>query len=225
VATPDDLDRLVTELGLPSSDRSGTTTNALDRWLSVLVQRRGSDLFLVAGSPPALRIGGAVTPLGEGPLDGDGIEAAVLPILHAKAVHSYKTNGSADISLRRQGLGRFRLNLHRERGRPAATIRALPTKPPSLAELGLPEQVAQLTRLPHGLVLVGGATGSGKTTTVAALINDINLRDAKHIITIEDPIEYEHAHHRSVTFPRHYVRHFGRHQTSSSSVRCATLKP
>jgi twitching motility protein PilT len=94
--------------------------------------------------------------------------------------------------------GRFRVNLHRERGRAAATIRALPAMPPRLSELGLPPQVEQITRLHHGLVLVGGATGSGKTTTVAALVNEINRRDAKHIITIEDPIEFEHAHQHSV---------------------------
>jgi twitching motility protein PilT len=90
------------------------------------------------------------------------------------------------------------VNLHRERGRAAATIRLLPASPPLLAELGLPVQVELVTRLPHGLVLVGGPTGSGKTTTVAALVNEINRRDARHIITIEDPIEYEHAHQHSV---------------------------
>ena len=139
-----------------------------------------------------------MTPLAEDPLDGDAIEAAVLSSLHPQALQSYRSIGSADVSLRRAGLGRFRLNLHRERGRAAVTIRALPAAPPVLADLGFPPQVEQLTRLHHGLVLVGGATGSGKTTTVAALVNEINQRDAKHIVTIEDPIEYEHSHHRSV---------------------------
>ena len=152
----------------------------------------------MAGFPPAIRLNGVVTPLREEPLAGDEIEAAVLPSLHAQALQSYRTIGSADVSLRRAELGRFRVNLHRERGRPAATIRALPVKPPSLADLGFPPQVELLTRLHHGLVLVGGATGSGKTTTVAALVNEINRRDAKHIITIEDPIEYEHPHQQSV---------------------------
>jgi twitching motility protein PilT len=90
------------------------------------------------------------------------------------------------------------VNLHRERGRAAASIRALPLHPPQLAELGLPASVEQLTRLPHGLVLVGGPTGSGKSTTVAALVDAINRRDARHIVTIEDPIEYEHPHLRSI---------------------------
>jgi twitching motility protein PilT len=194
---PEDLDRLVGELGAWSPPDAGDTTT-LDRWLTILIERGAADLFLVAGFPPAIRLHGVVTPLAEDPLDGDDIEATVLPSLHAHALKAYKVAGSGDVSLCKPGLGRFRLNLHRERGRPAATIRALPTRPPQLAELGFPPQVEQLTRLPHGLVLVGGATGSGKTTTVAALVNEINRRDAKHIITIEDPIEYEHPHHRSV---------------------------
>jgi twitching motility protein PilT len=170
----------------------------LDRWLNELVKQAASDLFLVAGSPPAVRINGAVKVLSHPALDGDDISSAVLGSVHPSALKRFEETGSADISLRRSGLGRFRLNIHRERGRPAVTIRALPTKPPVLAELGLPPQVERLTHLPHGLVLVGGATGSGKTTTVAALVNDINRREAKHIITIEDPIEYEHPHLHSI---------------------------
>jgi twitching motility protein PilT len=122
----------------------------------------------------------------------------VLPALAVHAVQQYRTQGSTDFSLRYQGLGRFRINLHHERGRPAAAIRALPPRPPRLSELGLPENILALTRIPYGLVLVGGPTGSGKTTTLAALVNEINRRDAKHIITIEDPIEYEHPQLRSI---------------------------
>jgi twitching motility protein PilT len=92
------------------------------------------------------------------------------------------------------GLGRFRINLHHERGRPAATIRALPTRVPGLASLNLPSGVEMLSRVPHGLVVIGGATGSGKSTTLAAVVHEINRRDRRHIVTIEDPIEYEHAH-------------------------------
>ena len=91
-------------------------------------------------------------------------------------------------------LGRFRINLHHERGRAAAAIRRLPTSVPRLQSLNLPSGVEAITRLTRGLVLVGGHTGAGKTTTMAALVNEINHRDARHIITIEDPIEYEHTH-------------------------------
>jgi twitching motility protein PilT len=118
--------------------------------------------------------------------------------LPAHAAAYYRANGLADASIRRGAGVRFRINLHRERGRAAASIRLLPARPPQLAELNLPPSVEALTRLPHGLVLIGGATGSGKSTTVAALVDLINRRDAKHIVTIEDPIEYEHTHHRSV---------------------------
>jgi twitching motility protein PilT len=172
--------------------------DSLERWLRELVSRGAADLFLVAGFAPAIRLNGVVTPMPEPPLEGEAIEAAVLPMLHPQALERYRNDGAADVSLRRTGLGRFRVNLHRERGRAAATIRALPAQPPLLSDLGLPPQVEQITRLHHGLVLVGGATGSGKTTTVAALVNEINRRDAKHIITIEDPIEFEHAHQQSV---------------------------
>src|SRR5262249_32816016 len=95
-------------------------------------------------------------------------------------------------------LGRFRINLHHERGRTAAAIRRLPAVVPRLASLHLPPTIDALSRLARGLVLVGGPTGSGKTTTLAALVNEINCREARHIITIEDPIEYEHQHRRSL---------------------------
>ncbi len=174
------------------------TPDSLERWLRVMVARGAADLFLVTGFAPSIRLNGLVTPIPDPPLEGDAIEAAVLPTLHPQALAQYRKDGSADVSLRQPGLGRFRINVHRERGRPAATIRALPATPPVLSALELPPQVEQITRLHHGLVLVGGATGSGKTTTVAGLVNEINRRDAKHIITIEDPIEYEHAHQQSV---------------------------
>jgi twitching motility protein PilT len=90
------------------------------------------------------------------------------------------------------------MNLHRERGRAAAAIRALPTRIPKLADLRFTHEIGMLTSLPRGLVIIGGPTGSGKTTTLAAIVAEINGRDARHIITVEDPIEYEHSHLRSV---------------------------
>ena len=170
----------------------------LHRWLDTLVNQNGSDLFLVVGVPAAIRVGGNVLRLDEEPLEAAAIEAAVLSALSPQAVQKYRIDGYADASLRLDRLGRFRINLHHERGRPAATIRSLPLTPPRLSELALPTNILSLTRLPYGLVLVGGPTGSGKTTTLAALVNEINRRDAKHIITIEDPIEYEHPQQKSI---------------------------
>jgi twitching motility protein PilT len=192
-----ELDKLVAELNSSGPGRS-IDLGRLEDWLSVLRARGASDLYLVAGVPPSVRINGVVRPLDEPPLDGEDIEDAVLPALPAHAAEQYRRRGTADASLRRSGRGRFRVNLHRERGRAAASIRALPINPPQLSELRLPPGVEALTNLTHGLVLVGGPTGSGKTTTVAALVDAISRREAKHIVTIEDPIEYEHSHHRSV---------------------------
>jgi twitching motility protein PilT len=178
-----------------SEDR---TDAPLKHWLGELVSRNGSDLLLVAEAPAAVRVEGSLWAIQEGTLSGDEIEAMVLPALAEHARQAYQQQGIADSSYRVEGLGRFRINLHRERGRAAATVRALPSKIPALEELRLPAGVAALARLQRGLVIIGGATGSGKTTTLAALVNEINQRDARHIVTIEDPIEYEHTHNRSL---------------------------
>jgi twitching motility protein PilT len=197
---PDDLDDLVTELnaGVPRAIPSSHETARLRSWLEYVVERGASDLLLVAGAPPSLRVDGAVTPLLEAPLGSEEIEETVLAALPPHARRQYETRRIADASLRTRDHGRFRINLHHERGRAAAAIRRLPSIVPRLGSLGLPAGVEALTRLPRGLVLVGGPTGSGKSTTLAALVNEINLRDPRHIITIEDPVEYEHPHRRSI---------------------------
>lgn len=199
--TPDEeIDRLIDELaqsaGTPAPGPADDTPLLV--WLEELVKRGGSDLLLVAGAPASIRIEGQVHPLADEMLDGDDVEAAVLPALPTHARQAYRAGGIADASYRVPGLGRFRVNLHRERGRSAAAIRALPARPPRLAELNLPPGVEQLSSLPRGLVLIGGPTGAGKSTTLAALVEEINRRDRRHIVTIEDPIEFEHPHRRSV---------------------------
>ena len=163
-----------------------------------MVDAGGSDLLLVSGAPPCLRIEGRIRALAEDALDGGLVEASVLPALPDHARRSYEGGGVADASYAIPSVGRFRINLHRQQGRPAAAIRALPTRVPRLADLGLPPSVEGLSRLPHGLVLIGGPTGSGKSTTLAALVAEINAREPRHILTIEDPIEYVHAHETSI---------------------------
>ena len=211
----DELDALVDALnaGLPAAKPTtlggpagnGPTRSAADdpkafrlnEWLREMVLRRGSDLLLVANARPCVRIDGAVVPLDserDGPMNGEDIAVAVFPALAPHARRNYRELGVADSSYRVAELGRFRINLHHERGRPAAAIRRLPASVPRLHTLSLPPAVEAISRLTRGLVLVGGHTGAGKTTTMAALVNEINQRDARHIITIEDPIEYEHSH-------------------------------
>jgi twitching motility protein PilT len=172
---------------------------SLEGWLRILVDRGGSDLFLIAGLSPSIRVAGKIQFLSEEPpLEAATIENAFMRSLAPSAVQRYRTSGSTDFSLRCEGIGRFRVNLHHERGRPAAAVRALPARPPRLSELNLPSNILNLTKLPHGLVLVGGPTGSGKSTTLAAMVDEINRREARHIVTIEDPVEYEHSHQRSL---------------------------
>ncbi|HZQ93986.1 MAG TPA: PilT/PilU family type 4a pilus ATPase [Candidatus Sulfotelmatobacter sp.] len=180
------------------SGESRGERSLLKGWLEQLVAGNGSDLLLVSDAPAAIRQEGVLSTVGAGPLSGDEIEAAVLPTLAPHAREEYQQYGIADSSYRVEGLGRFRINLHRERGRAAATVRALPSRVPSLEELRLPAGVGALAKLQRGLVIIGGATGSGKTTTLAALVNEINRETSRHIVTIEDPIEYEHQHKRSV---------------------------
>jgi len=200
----DNIDQLIAELhastsaGVPVTGPATGDTTRLERWLRILADAGGSDLLLVAGAPPSIRVDGRVRPLAEGPLDGLEIEESMLPALAPHARRIYRQAQIADGSFRVHGLGRFRINLHRERGRAAVAVRALPARVPRLASLNLPPSVELITRLPRGLVLIGGPTGSGKTTTLAAIVDEINRRDARHIVTIEDPIEYEHAHHAGV---------------------------
>ncbi|HUN62065.1 MAG TPA: PilT/PilU family type 4a pilus ATPase [Candidatus Sulfotelmatobacter sp.] len=193
-----ELNRLVQELNEGRDPADAAATARLDQWLTVLVQKGGSDLLLVDAAPPCIRVQGEVRKIEANTLDGAEIEAAVLPALSRHALQMYREQSITDASYRIEEVGRFRINLHRERGRAAAAIRALPTRVPALAELHLPAAVANLAHLPRGLVLIGGPAGSGKSTTLSALIHEMNTREARHIVTIEDPIEYEHTHVRSV---------------------------
>ena len=197
----DDLDRLVSELNLltPGSSKSSALDSAaLESWLRRVRDADGSDLLLVAGAAPVVRASGKLTRLSEVTLSGEEIEAAVFPVVAPRLQERYRAGDAVDLAFKISGLGRFRMNLHRERGHAAAAIRALPMKIPRLADLRFSHDIGILSTLPRGLVLIGGPTGSGKTTTMASLIAAINEREARHVITVEDPIEYDHPHHRSI---------------------------
>ena len=197
----DDLDKLVSDLQLISQERSvpvASDSPDLADWLRQVREQDGSDLLLVASLPPLARIKGQMSRLIGDILSGENIENAVSPVVPSRLRERYRDGEAIDVGFTLKGLGRFRMNLHRERGRPAAAIRALPTRIPRVADLHFTHDIALLAELPRGLVLVCGPTGSGKTTTLAALIAEINNKHARHIVTVEDPIEYEHSHGRSV---------------------------
>ena len=207
----DDLDRLVSELNLLGPSDGAAEAAPYDQaladshsallasWLQrVRDEDGGSDLLLVAGSPPIVRAPGRLVRISSDPLGSEDIETAVRSSVSPRLIERYRAGHAVDLAFRLPGLGRFRMNLHRERGRAAASIRALPLRIPGLADLHFSHDIGLLAALPRGLVLIGGPTGSGKTTTLAALVAAINERVQRHIITVEDPIEYEHPHGRSL---------------------------
>ncbi|HEV8579369.1 MAG TPA: PilT/PilU family type 4a pilus ATPase [Thermoanaerobaculia bacterium] len=181
----------------------------LDRLLAGLVKRQASDLLLIPGLPPVFRINGRLTRMEDGaPLDGEEVGRMLQPHVGGKERKDLEERGSTDFTLRlarradldtgASSAWRFRVNLHRQRGEPAAAIRALPSEIPTLAGLNLPALLGELVKPSRGLVLVCGPTGSGKSSTLAAMVGEINRSRTSHIITIEDPIEYEHRSIRSV---------------------------
>jgi twitching motility protein PilT len=197
----DDLDHLASELNLVAPQRPAEapgTHRSIESWLRRLRELQGSDLLLVTGAPPVVRTQGRLLPTSDIVLGNDDITAAVGPLVSSRLLEAYQRGAAIDLAFTVRGLGRFRMNYHRERGRAAAAIRALPLRIPKLADLRFTHDISMLTTQPRGLVLIGGPTGSGKTTTVASLIAEINVRDARHIVTVEDPIEYDHSHQRSI---------------------------
>jgi len=180
--------------------------NPLEALLIEVAQRGASDLLIVAGVPPVFRIGGRLSRTTDAPLSTDDIQALLANLVTPRVRERIEQEGAADFSLRLARAAndddrrawRFRVNVHRQRGTLAAAIRALPTEVPTLQQLRLPPSLGELVKPQRGLVLVCGPTGSGKSTTLAGLIGELNRAEARHIITIEDPIEYEHRNAKSI---------------------------
>ena len=180
-----------------AEDAAGPS-DSLDDLLRVASRRTASDLILVAGSGLILRINGSLVQSSGASFSEDDIKSLVLPLLTQRRRQELERTRTVDFSFVREGIGRFRTNVHFQRGTMAAAIRLLPDKIPTLDELHLPPALAELTNRKQGLVLVTGPTGSGKSTTLATLIGMINRNHPHHIITIEDPIEYYHENENSV---------------------------
>ncbi len=164
----------------------------IDELLRSMHMRKGSDLHLIAGDPPRMRVNGDLITLQNQPLDGEELGSALLEIMSKSSVDQYNAHDSADFAHTIPEIARFRVNVFRHLNGIGAVFRGIPSKALTLEELNMPPALEQMTRATRGLILVTGKTGSGKSTTLAAMIDAINKRLKGHILTIEDPIEFVH---------------------------------
>jgi len=170
--------------------------------LTLMVQSKASDLHLTVGSPPAIRVDGSLVLTSMEKLSGETSQRLVYSLLSDTQKQRFETESELDMSFGIKGVGRVRMNVYRQRGSVGAVLRSVPTEFMSFDELGLPPGVGEVANLNQGLVLVTGPTGSGKSTTLASLINYINENRPMHIVTVEDPIEYVHYHKKSIVNQR-----------------------
>ena len=164
--------------------------------LKMMIEKNASDLHITTGSPPRLRIDGKLVNVDHPPLAPADTKALCYSVLTDAQKHKYEENNELDLSFGVKGLSRFRANVFMQRGAVAGAFRTIPFEIRGFKDLGLPEIVSELVKKPRGLILVTGPTGSGKSTTLAAMIDRINSERYEHIITVEDPIEYLHPHKR-----------------------------
>jgi twitching motility protein PilT len=200
-----ELSKIVAELNRAAPSQkfaafrgSAQSTASLDQLLHAAAGRGASDVLLIAGAPAMLRVTGNLTPGAGAVLEADDVRNLVLPLLEPVQLEELQKRKSVDLSFVRENLGRFRVNIHHQRGTLAASIRLLPSRIPSLESLHLPLSLAKLAERRQGLVLVTGPTGCGKSSTLAALIDIVNTKRAAHVVTIEDPVEYQHANRSAI---------------------------
>ena len=174
----------------------------LHQLLKAMIEKGASDLHVTTGTPPQLRIDGALTPLRLPPLTPTDTKQICYSILTDSQKHRFEESNELDLSFGVKGLSRFRANIFVQRGATAGAFRTIPFKILSFEELGLPPVVSELAKRPRGLILVTGPTGSGKSTTLASIIDKINTDRREHIVTIEDPIEYLHPHKNCIVNQR-----------------------
>jgi twitching motility protein PilT len=170
----------------------------LDALLSEATRAGASDILIAVESPPVFRVDGALQRWGQTPVSVGDAEQALRHLAHPEHLERFRQQGEADFSYSLSGVGRFRVSAFRQRGSVSLAIRPIPSRVPDLRELGAPEAVAALARRESGLVLVVGRSGSGKSTTLAAMVDLINRERAVHVITLEDPVEYLHRHKLSL---------------------------
>ena len=174
----------------------------IEELLEKLVADGGSDLHISANLPPAARIDGKLRRYDYPPLSPDDVETLLFPMLSNEQRRTLEQNWELDFSYGIEGLSRFRVNFYKDKGNYAAAFRTITSIVPSFDKLGLPDIVRKTADKPRGLILVTGPTGSGKSTTLAAMIDYINTNRAEHILTIEDPIEFVHTSKQSIIHQR-----------------------
>ena len=174
----------------------------LDEILIQSVKVRASDIHLTTGRPPSYRIDGVLAPIEGERLIPQMLEDILMPLMDVRHREELQNNGQTDFAYAISGVGRFRVNMFKQRGTLASVMRSLPFNIPEPEDLGIPAEVVEMTTRKRGLILVTGPTGSGKSTTLASLIHVINRNYPYHIITLEDPIEYLHRHDKSVVNQR-----------------------
>jgi len=175
---------------------------SMEQLLRVMVDKQASDMHLTVGNAPLLRIDGTVLPLKLAPLTGDQVKQLLYSVLTEEQKVTFERSSEVDFSFGIRGVSRFRANAFMQRANVAAVFRQIPLRIPPMEELGLPAVVSEICKKPRGLCLVTGPTGSGKSTTLASMIDKINGEERLHILTIEDPIEYWHPHKLSVVNQR-----------------------
>jgi len=174
----------------------------LDKYLSIMTERKASDLFFSVGAPVNIKIEGTTEPLDDPALTSGAVKELAYSVLSEDQKHTFERELEMNLSLLKPDIGRFRVNLYRQRGEVAMVIRYIKDQIPTIAELNLPPLLNDLVMEPRGLVLIVGSTGSGKSTTLAAMIERRNEQATGHILTIEEPIEFLHRHRKSIVDQR-----------------------
>jgi twitching motility protein PilU len=186
------------KIGTPGMP-AGLNTKPL---FKLMVDRKASDLFFTANAPIKIKIEGTIYPVNKHVLTPDAVRAAAFSLMTTEQLEYFRRELEIDFAVSEAGLGRFRVNVFMQRGSPSMVMRYISAEMPRLENLGLPEMLPDLMKVKRGLVLMVGATGSGKSTTLAAMVNHRNDNFSDHIVTIEDPIEFLHSNKKSIVNQR-----------------------